>query len=243
MKKAIKKATEWLKKAGYLETNDLETIDYNNDVSLHDVQTVVYNNDTQLDELHSEPEQIVPKNISTLKTAKKITKKYRNLKRKGQLVNYSKLNKKSKDDDIVFIKQVPVHPRDRFKKLAAAKEKVELIKQVPVHPRDRLKRAARQQKEVEFIKQVPLHPKERLKRMDKKLKHPRDRMKNKELQIAKDNFSALMIGKFSFDPKKILNKILLFDTKKIDENIIMDRIIEALPPTNDKFFIEHPVGR
>ena len=143
------------------------------------------------------------------------------------------MNKKSKDDDIVFIKQVPVHPRDRLKKLASAKEKVELIKQVPVHPRDRLKRAARQQKEVEFIKQVPLHPKERLKRMDKKLKRPRDRMKNKEFQIDKDNFSALMIGKFSFDPKKILNKILLFDTKKIDENIIMDRIIEALPPTND----------
>ena len=75
LKKAIKKATEWLKKAGYLETNDLETVDCNNDVSLHDVQTVVYNNDTQLDELHSEPEQIISKNISTLKTAKKNNKK------------------------------------------------------------------------------------------------------------------------------------------------------------------------
>ena len=66
-------------------------------------------------------------------------------------------------------------------------------------------------------------------------------MKNNELQIARDNVSALMSGKFSFDPKKILNKTLLFDNKKIDENIIMDEIIEALQPTNDEFYIEHPV--
>ena len=67
-------------------------------------------------------------------------------------------------------------------------------------------------------------------------------MKNKELQIARDNVSTLMNGKFSFDPKKKkLNKTLLFDTKNIDENIIMDRIIGALPPTNDEFYIEHPI--
>ena len=35
---------------------------------------------------------------------------------------------------------------------------------------------------------------------------------------------------------------MLFDTKKIDKEIIMDRIIEALPPTNDVFYIEHPMG-
>ena len=104
MKKANKKATEWLKKAGYLETDDLATVNYNNDVSLDDVQTVDYNNDTQFDELDSEPEQIVPKNISTQKTAKKIIKKYRILKRKGQLVSYGTLNKKSKDNDTFFIK-------------------------------------------------------------------------------------------------------------------------------------------
>ena len=40
----------------------------------------------------------------------------------------------------MFIKQVPVHPRDRLKKLAAAEEKVEFVKQVLVHPRDRLKK-------------------------------------------------------------------------------------------------------
>ena len=66
-------------------------------------------------------------------------------------------------------------------------------------------------------------------------------MKNKELQIAR-NVSVLMNGKFSFDPKKKkkLNKTLLFDTKKIDEHITTDRIIEALPPPNDEFYIEHP---
>ena len=28
----------------------------------------------------------------------------------------------------------------------------------------------------------------------------------------------------------------------MDENILMDRMIEALPPTNDEFYIEHRVG-
>ena len=51
-----------------------------------------------------------------------------------------------------------------------------------------------------------------------------------------------MRSEFDFNPKKILNKTLLFDTKKIDEEIIIDRIIEALPPTNDEFCTEHPVG-
>ena len=30
--------------------------------------------------------------------------------------------------------------------------------------------------------------------------------------------------------------------KKKNDNIILDRIIEALPPTNDELYIEHPVG-
>ena len=95
--------------------------------------------DTQPNELDNDIEKIdfknTSKNTSTQKAAKKIIKKYRNLKRKAQLVNYSKL-KKTKNDNVVFIKQVPLHPRDRFRKLAAAEEKVEFIKQIPVHPRD-----------------------------------------------------------------------------------------------------------
>ena len=50
-----------------------------------------------------------------------------------------------------------------------------------------------------------------------------------------------MRGEFDLNPQKILNKTLLFDTKKIDEEIIIDRIIEAVPPTNDEFYTEHPL--
>ena len=50
-----------------------------------------------------------------------------------------------------------------------------------------------------------------------------------------------MRGEFDLNPQKILNKTLLFDTKKTDEEIIIDRIIEAVPPTNDEFYTEHPL--
>ena len=45
--------------------------------------------------------------------AKKI-KKYGNLKRKGEPINYSGLNKKSKSrkNEILFIKQIPMHLRN-----------------------------------------------------------------------------------------------------------------------------------
>ena len=67
-------------------------------------------------------------------------------------------------------------------------------------------------------------------------------MKNREQQIARENASAIMNGKFSFDPKEILNKPLPFDTTKIDEQITMDMIIHALPADNDDFYTEHPIG-
>ena len=59
------------------------------------------------------------------------------------------------------------------------------------------------------MKQVPLHPREWLKKITKKFVYPRDKMKNKEAQIPRDNVSALMNEKFIFNPKKILNKTLL----------------------------------
>ena len=78
------------------------------------------------------------------------------------------------------------------------------FKQVPMHPRNRLARATRKKNDddVVFVKQVPMHPKDRQKRKPKKLTHPKNRMKNKELQIARDNVSAFMTGKFSFSPEK-----------------------------------------
>ena len=67
-------------------------------------------------------------------------------------------------------------------------------------------------------------------------------MKNVEGKIGRQNVSKLMRGEFSFSPKKKkLNKTLIFDTTKINEEIIMDKIIEALnDKTNDEFYIEHP---
>ena len=42
-------------------------------------------------------------------------------------------------------------------------------------------------------------------------------MKNIEDQVTRDNVSKLMRGEFDFNPEKILNKTLTFDTNKIDE--------------------------
>ena len=50
---------------------------------------------------------------------------------------------------------------------------------MPVYPKDRLKKATREQE-----------------------KHPRGRMQDKAGEIARDNVSKLIRGKFSFDPKK-----------------------------------------
>ena len=39
---------------------------------------------------------------------------------------------------------------------------------------------------------VPAHPRDRLKKKTKTLKYPKDSLKTKELQVARDNVSALM---------------------------------------------------
>ena len=69
-------------------------------------------------------------------------------------------------------------------------------------------------------------------------------MKNLKGKIGRQNVSELMRGEFNFSPKqKTLNKTLIFDTTKINREIIMDIIIQALnDKTNDKFYIEHPPG-
>ena len=49
-----------------------------------------------------------------------------------------------------------------------------------------------------------------------------------------------MRGEFNFSPKKKLNKTLIFDTTKINEEIKVGKIIEALiDKTNNEFYIEH----
>ena len=86
--------------------------------------------------------------------------------------------------------------------------------------------------DVIFVKQMPLHPRYRLKKKVKRSKHPRDRLKDEKLQVARDNVSALVEEKFSFLTEKFLNKIVFFDISKV----------ENLPTDNNKFYITHKPG-
>ena len=121
---------------------------------------------------------------------------------------------------------------------------VQSLKQVPMHPRDKLVSATKkaQDDDVQFIEQVPSHPRDRLERKTKNLKHPRDRMKEKELKIARKNVSTLMQGKCIFNPERFLNKTVIFDTSKSDEEQITDRILENIPGNNDDIFLTHELG-
>ena len=49
-------------------------------------------------------------------------------------------------------------------------------------------------------------------------------MKNKDLQISRENLSALMEGTFSFLPEKMLKKTILFDVFRVDEETIMEKL-------------------
>ena len=60
-----------------------------------------------------------------------------------------------------------------------------------------------------------------------------------QMRAANENTENLMLSEFSFDPKEILNKKLIFDTTIIDEEIIIDRIIDAINDSfNDKYWID-----
>ena len=62
-------------------------------------------------------------------------------------------------------------------------------------------------------------------------------------RMKKTNTKKLMIGDFNFDPQKILNKTLLYDTSTVDEEVIIDKIIDGInDPFNDKYWIEHEPG-
>ena len=86
------------------------------------------------------------------------------------------------------------HPRDRLARSTKNKYDVVIfVNQVPVHSRDRLARTTKNKDDdVIFVKQVPIHPQNRLQNGTKKLPYPRNRIKNKGLQVARDNVSALM---------------------------------------------------
>ena len=82
-------------------------VNYNSDVEINDVsdaETVNYNASN--------------KNSILQEQAKRIIRKYYNLKRKCPYLKNSKCPKKIREngmeDDVLFIKPVPVHPRDQL---------------------------------------------------------------------------------------------------------------------------------
>ena len=48
-----------------------------------------------------------------------------------------------------------------------------------------------------------------------------------------------MEANFNFSAEKILNKTILFDVSKINQERIIDKIIENLPADNDELYIAH----
>ena len=82
--------------------------------------------------------------------------------------------------------------------------------------------------EPKFIKQVPLHPSDRLRKNNKQIQHPRNRLTQIKVQIKRNNVSKLMRGELDFSMKNILSKTLLFDTSKMNKEIIIGKIAESL---------------
>ena len=94
---------------------------------------------------------------------------------------------------------------------------------------------------VNFIKEVASAKPKPIVKSKRKI----DKMKNilDQIEAANENTKNLMNDEFNFDPKKILNETLIFETTLIDEEIIIHRIIDAInDPYNDKYWIEHKPG-
>ena len=51
-----------------------------------------------------------------------------------------------------------------------------------------------------------------------------------------------MQRKIVFDPEWFLNKAVLFDTSKVDDKQIIDRILENIPGDNDDIYLDHEPG-
>lgn len=103
LKRASKDAIKELKKARWVKTDDDKTVTYE-DVNIDDVSTVGYNSDTE--------------NMATtlaISSSQQQPKKIINAR-------------ESKDDDVVFLKQVLLHPRQRLARMNKQDEKdVEFI--------------------------------------------------------------------------------------------------------------------
>ena len=89
LKKLNEKASKWSKKACYLGTDDLETINYNNDTPMDDLETVDFNNDTEMSDLID----LKKEDIEFVKQVPLHPRKRLKRKRKAELNNYSELSK------------------------------------------------------------------------------------------------------------------------------------------------------
>ena len=71
-----------MKRAGYLDTSDQQTIDYNNNADIADLKIVDYNKDTNISDLKDDNSIDTTNLKKTSKAqiaAKKTTRKYRNV--------------------------------------------------------------------------------------------------------------------------------------------------------------------
>ena len=125
-------------------------------------------------------------------------------KRKIKLENYDNLTKKSKGSDVTFMKQMPLHPREKLQRLSKVDDKLHSVREVAsVKPKHTLK----------------------TKRKIEKMKLTNDQIE------AINNLSMLMDGEFNFSRQKILDKRSIFDISMVDEETIIDKIIEGLDDT------------
>ena len=108
LKGANKKATDWLRKAGCTETDDQQTLDY--DIETDDPETICYKNAANMTGLNNTDKTDFKKTSGAQLAAKKINIKYKKLRRKGAPVKIPA--KKGKEEDVIFIRQGPLHPRD-----------------------------------------------------------------------------------------------------------------------------------
>ena len=89
-----------MKKSKHLQTDDMETVNYNSDIEPDNLSTVNCNSDDEIDDV-SNAETIdyntkTNKNSVAQQQTKRIIKKYRNLKRKTAIQNNIQKKKKKK---------------------------------------------------------------------------------------------------------------------------------------------------
>ena len=110
--------------------DDLETAHYNNDTSATDLVPVQKLKTIKEDENN---------NIEVIKTVQRVI-----------------ISDDDDDNDVDFLKQTPLHPRDRLK--CSEKKYLQILQKKKL-----IQRSKNQSKEIEYIKKVLLHPGERLK--------------------------------------------------------------------------------